>query len=116
MAEHLDVPYDTLKGMLVRHRCDNPRCVEPTHLELGSAADNSADMVQRGRSLRGARHPGVKLNPEQVADIRSRFVPADGRGCRKSNALLLAKEFGVSSVQIRNIGHRRQYSDVQDTA
>lgn len=112
LAEHLGVPYDDLKGVLVRHKCDNPRCIAPAHLEIGSAADNSSDMVQRGRSLRGAKHPGAKLNPAQVLDIRSRFVPASGRGCRKSNARLLAKEFGVSSVQIRNIGHRRQYASV----
>jgi hypothetical protein len=36
-------------GQVVRHTCDNPACVNPEHLVLGSQADNVADMMQRGR-------------------------------------------------------------------
>jgi hypothetical protein len=41
------------KGMVVRHSCDNPPCVNPAHLLLGLPRDNSADMVARGRAARG---------------------------------------------------------------
>jgi hypothetical protein len=53
-------------GMVVRHRCDNPPCCNPSHLELGSHNDNVADAVERGRTKLGRgrgtvreRRPGV---------------------------------------------------------
>ena len=63
---------------VVRHDCDNPTCVNPAHLRLGSHADNVADMDERGRRvvLRGHAHGSSKLSPEQVAEIRR--LSADG--------------------------------------
>ena len=53
---HGDIP----KEMHVCHHCDNPRCVNPDHLFLGTAADNVADMVRKGRQAKGPRKtPGV---------------------------------------------------------
>jgi hypothetical protein len=37
------------KGKIIRHKCDNPRCINPFHLEVGTRADNARDMVQRRR-------------------------------------------------------------------
>jgi hypothetical protein len=47
-------------GMCVLHRCDNRRCVEPSHLFLGTIADNNADKVAKGRQAKPGRRPGSK--------------------------------------------------------
>lgn len=66
-------------GMNVLHRCDNPPCVRPDHLFLGTKKDNSQDMVAKGRSpnRKGEQHPRCKLSDEQVIDIRRRFAAGE---------------------------------------
>lgn len=53
-------------GMWVLHRCDNPPCVNPNHLYLGTPADNMHDRSERGRAPKGINHPLV-LHPERAA-------------------------------------------------
>jgi hypothetical protein len=93
------------KGMLVLHRCDNPACVRPDHLFLGTAQDNSSDMVRKGRA-RGIRgnHPKAKLREEQVIEIRRRY--ALGNVSMRG----LAKIFGVGSDQICRIVNRKKWA------
>ena len=56
-------------GMQVLHRCDNPPCVRPGHLFLGSNLDNVADRVAKGRGAKGERL-GSKLTEPDVVEIR----------------------------------------------
>jgi hypothetical protein len=53
-------------GVVVRHSCDNTRCVNPRHLLRGSQLENVADMVARNRTARGSRHSQAKLTEEMV--------------------------------------------------
>lgn len=58
-------------GHVIRHRCDNPPCVNPNHLESGTQADNVRDTVMRGRTVRGEAHWHASLTDSDVQAIRS---------------------------------------------
>jgi hypothetical protein len=61
---------EILPEEIIRHSCDKPPCVNPAHLLLGTNADNSRDMVERGRSCTGERHGHAKLTEQDVKGIR----------------------------------------------
>ena len=62
------------KGMCVLHRCDNPSCVNPEHLFLGTHADNVKDKVAKGRAAKGEKNGRAKLTKEAVLHIRKRTM------------------------------------------
>ncbi len=94
-------------GMLVRHRCDNPPCVNPEHLLLGTAADNARDMVERGRSTRGERNHTAKLTAGQVYETRAL---ADQGWCQAD----IARAYGVSEMNISNIVRRKIWTHLPE--
>lgn len=80
-------------GMYVCHKCDTPSCVNPAHLFLGTAAQNAADRVAKGRQQRGSRVGTSKLKEADVATIladtrRHADIAADFGVCRNTVALI----------------------------
>ena len=65
-------------GLFVLHRCDNPPCVNPEHLWLGTAKDNLHDAIKKGRWKVGTceKGPNSRLTPDAVAHIRRRELTA----------------------------------------
>lgn len=102
-----------LNGLIVRHKCDNPSCCNPCHLELGTNRDNTQDAIRRGRwsppplQLKsGERAPRAKLTSAQVAEVR-RFYQE-----RTMNQRQLGRLFGVTSAAIHKIVHGKTYKEV----
>mgnify|MGYP001135819453 CR=1 FL=1 len=104
-ANGIDMP--AIDGMVVRHKCDNPKCINPDHLLVGTQADNMADMHERGRGLRGEKVGNSKITDDQADEIRRLYKPRS----RKFNQYQLAKRFGITQPQVSMIlsGKRRSH-------
>lgn len=89
---HHGVALEDIAGHVVLHTCDNPRCVEPSHLRLGSQADNMKDMHSKHR------HPGL-VHDEHYAAIRAEYV----RGSRECGQAALAAKYGLSQTHVSRI-------------
>lgn len=95
-------------GLWVLHRCDNPPCVNPRHLFLGTPADNTHDMVAKRRHSHGEAH-ATKLSDHDVQEVR-RLI-AGGRTHQS-----LADEFGVSRSMIGHIGRFSRWALTEQDA
>lgn len=91
------------EGHVVRHKCDNPPCINPAHLETGTHRDNMSDMVSRGRGrgTPGVNHRAAKLTEQDVLDIRVEY----GYGVLTQQ--MLADVYGVTqgavSLAVRGV-------------
>lgn len=94
-------------GLYALHRCDHPWCVNPAHIFVGTIKDNSADMMAKGRRRgpEGTDHPGSKLNPDLVREMRARH--ANGETIRD-----LAEAFGVCTTVTRKAVLRQSWKSV----
>ena len=95
------------KGKMVLHHCDNPPCIRPTHIYVGTASDNSKDCIRRGRAkhpLRMGEQIGTsKLTKIEVKEIRSLYMT------RK----MLAERYGVSEGTIGFILRNQTWKHVK---
>lgn len=89
---------EIIKGLCVCHKCDNPACVNPNHLFLGTQLDNMRDMVSKGRGHdhHGENNPKAKLTEKDVFQIHR--LKNSGVSNRE-----IANDFGVTSTTISYI-------------
>jgi hypothetical protein len=90
-------------GLFVCHKCDNPPCVNPDHLFLGTAQDNDRDKVEKRRHVFGERHHNAKLTEELIREIRIAHKN------RVGTYQELADKYGMCFNSIRNIVTRRSW-------
>lgn len=90
---HVD---EDISNLCICHTCDNPKCVNPSHLWKGTDLDNARDKVQKGRQqdMSNEANPKSKLNKAIVQNIRFKY--SSGNYTQKE----LAEEYGVVSANI----------------
>ena len=91
-------------GLRVLHKCDNPPCVNPDHLFLGTQADNMRDAYRKGRVMirRGSDTIWSKLTEEDIPAIRCMY----GEGFTQA---AIARQFGVATDTIWDVTHGRTW-------
>lgn len=99
-----EIPDDAV----IRHKCDNPSCVNPDHLTIGTPRDNVQDREQRGRGAdrKGEKHPLARLCEGDVREIRR-------LGAMGKSTDAISKLFPVSSQQVGKILRRENWGHIQ---
>ena len=102
-------------GMIVMHNCDNPRCVNPDHLCIGTTQDNSDDKVKKNRQAKGlsfvnrkaangSRNGLAKLTENQAKEIFN----------NTNSQRKIAERYGVSQTVIHNIKSMKTWKIIHD--
>lgn len=94
-------------GMAVLHKCDEPKCVNPEHLFLGTQADNVRDMHAKGRArkraLRGSEHGMAKLDGKKVRAIRAWQGPLK----------VIAERYGITAATACDVRKRKTWKHIE---
>jgi hypothetical protein len=97
----------------VLHNCDNPACVNPKHLFLGTNQDNVKDKVNKNRQAKGEDHGSSKLVQEEANEIRTLWSAELAERARGKNVQLtqkeLAERFGVDGTTISAIVNNKRW-------
>jgi hypothetical protein len=104
MLTHQPVP----AGMVVCHRCDNPRCCNPAHLFIGTPRDNDADRVAKQRQARGSRNGFAKLTEFDVWFIRRARARLD------ASPGMLARLYGITGEHVWSLCNAPVWRHVHD--
>lgn len=95
---------DIPDGLYVLHSCDNPACVNPKHLFLGTHQDNMKDKVHKGRQSTGEDCYNAKLTYEKVKELRDEYI----NGVRIEE---LSMKYGISTSGICDVVHNKRWKD-----
>lgn len=100
------------EGMLVCHKCDNRKCVNPNHLFLGTQLENMRDMISKGRQnyhkippKKGSANGSSKLTESQVKEIKEKLK--SGLSC-----CAIGREYGVANQLINSIKNGKFWTHV----
>lgn len=111
-------------GLVVCHRCDNPPCVNPLHLFLGTATENMRDMSAKGRALFGDKNP-TRKHPECVSRGEShrpaKLLSGDVICIRRMSEYgitqnVIAKKFNVTQSNVSAIIRRKSWNHLKEPA
>lgn len=92
---------------MVCHHCDNPACINPEHLFVGSALDNNRDREAKGRrNVKGERNPIARLTDAQVREIRTRAASGE-------NQSQIGADYGIKNMTVSAIHRRRNWKHIQ---
>jgi hypothetical protein len=97
-----ELHYGSIGELFVLHKCDNRRCVNPSHLFLGTFNDNMRDMTKKGRQAHGEKNGQAKLTIDQVLAIRA------ATGSQTD----IAKPYQISDRTVGDIKRRRSWKTV----
>lgn len=104
MIKYGDIPH----GKIVRHKCDNSKCINPEHLEIGSHQDNMRDKDERGRTVKGEIHHASKLTNTQAIEI------FNNKGVKSLSQL--ATDYGISKQSVSSIWKKESWKHVHNTS
>lgn len=95
------------KGMFICHKCDNPGCVNPAHLWLGTPAENNRDRAvkERNNHVKGEDHPSTTLTESDIVTIRN--LSENGVAQRA-----IARQYGIHQSSVWGIVHRKTWQHV----
>ena len=108
-CDYHNIDHSDIKGMVVRHTCDNRKCINPEHLVIGTHQDNMDDMKKRNRTAKGEAHGRAKLSEVDIKTIRDRYI----RGSKVHGLSAIAKDFGVAFQTVSKIVNRHKWQSVQ---
>lgn len=106
-----NVTLESIKGLVIMHKCDNPSCINPEHLAVGTHADNTADMYAKGRNAinpppvhRGTANGNSKLTEDKVKEIKIMLT--------KNKYSTVAEAFGISKATVAQIATGKTWKHV----